>query len=1092
MAIFDFSDINDDEDELTPSQKAREQVKATTEKKKTESQIFDFSDIKDEEPAQSQKIEAPEEKKSLAQKAGGIVVGAAERIKNFVVGAPAQSAGEKDQRYATYMEGVIKDNQEVAELSKKAKLELINYFKDNVDPESNWREVVAGLTVENFDEKKGQLEKLAASPNAYKVIGEQEVGKGIFKRKQKIRANEYGNKITGNSQTNPQELFDRIKSLEYAKQDNDEFLGYETTSKGIVRGLIDNLKDFEYKIHPYSANRYQEMIATNQRQAIEKYQKGEPLDDKDLAYIKTFRAKAFNNLVEKGMGDMAADVVTGSLGMGMQMFMDAQLTGNVSGAAAPALAKIPAGKAKTIIEKILGNSVQLAVQSNYNIPSMDARTAEYMLPTVEYEKWLDENNKTDILENLKEGDDQGSAQRKAYLTNLVEYMSEGVGDYIDDAMPFIKKAFVGKFLKNRGVSDPGEATKLLRTMHINGIVGEVIEEEIGEPVKAYIEEREYNDPFTTPEGRERLLVEVLGIGALKGMSKVADVTIDGIRGNRKKFDNQIAIPIVRDEITDPKAGAAVPPAQEVQPKEVRVFRGSKGKVEESVKKYDRVLEVETNQAELIKKLADEGNADAKALYDSMPNKEKVDFTIADPIIQEAYKENYDAIQYKNQTPQLKAQGTTYFETATGNSFAEQEATAKVYAAQKRSGKYEKPKKFDYSSTQLNLPKSVSNAVTKFSKTIPDASLSVDGDNGGRETEPHITVMYGLDTQNEADVKPLVEQSKPITVKMGKVSVFENDKFDVLKVDVSSPALTALNKSIGKNLKTPGKTFDEYKPHVTIAYLKKGEGKKFAGDKRFQGKTITLNELTFSKKDGTQVKIGLLGKPKKMFKTKEVEVPKKKPSSLPIRTTVESRQKSQLKPVTTPSGIQKKSRAYERALDRIEEEYRTDVNYSSLNIAEEAAKALSFVEKFPEQAVRIAKGLERAPTGYTETAISIAAAEKAFSDKNMQLFSQLEAARSLRQTRRGQEIVMERGRVNENSAHHFVSEVLKARLEAVAKTNRLIFDVQRRVTGKVRSRAQDAVEIIDKKAQALQQKVTRTTVRNLESAQELLNNLTCKI
>jgi hypothetical protein len=223
---------------------------------------------------------------------------------------------------------------------------------------------------------------------------------------------------------------------------------------------------------------------------------------------------------------------------------------------------------------------------------------------------------------------------------------------------------------------------------------------------------------------------------------------------------------------------------------------------------------------------------------------------------------------------------------------------------------------------------------------------------------------------------------------------------------------------------------------------------------------------------------------------------KKKSNLPIKTTPESRAKSQFKPVTTPSGEKKPSRAYQRVSARIEESLRADLTYDSLNIAEETAKAISFVEKFPEIAVKVAKGIERAPTGYTETAISIAASEKALADGDIKLFSRLEAARSLRQTRRGQEIVMERGRVDENSTHHFVSEVLKARLDAVAKTNRLIFattQLARRVSGgKFVSRSQEAVGIIDKKAKDLQRKVNKETLSKLESAQDILNRLTCKV
>ncbi len=118
-----------------------------------------------------------------------------------------------------------------------------------------------------------------------------------------------------------------------------------------------------------------------------------------------------------------------------------------------------------------------------------------------------------------------------------------------------------------------------------------------------------------------------------------------------------------------------------------VYFGSEGKTKKSYISYDRVLSVNTNQSELIKTLADEGNEKAQQLYESMPNKKKVDFTIADPIIREAYKDQYDAIQYKNNAPELHAQGITYFDTKTGRSYAENKLTAEQYARMSRKEKY---------------------------------------------------------------------------------------------------------------------------------------------------------------------------------------------------------------------------------------------------------------------------------------------------------------------------------------------------------------------------------------------------------------------
>lgn len=178
--------------------------------------------------------------------------------------------------------------------------------------------------------------------------------------------------------------------------------------------------------------------------------------------------------------------------------------------------------------------------------------------------------------------------------------------------------------------------------------------------------------------------------------------------------------------------------------------------------------------------------------------------------------------------------------------------------------------YDYSSTQLDLPKEEAAKFSELAKSIPEAEISKDPDNPGRETEPHITVLYGLDTQNVKDIVPIVETSGPIEVTLGKTSIFENEKFDVVKVDVESPQLSELNKKLADSLETPGATFKDFKPHITIAYVNKGEGAKYAGDARFQGDKITLNELTFSKKDGGKEVIKLEGKKEVSEPSKDVE------------------------------------------------------------------------------------------------------------------------------------------------------------------------------------------------------------------------------
>ena len=183
---------------------------------------------------------------------------------------------------------------------------------------------------------------------------------------------------------------------------------------------------------------------------------------------------------------------------------------------------------------------------------------------------------------------------------------------------------------------------------------------------------------------------------------------------------------------------------------------------------------------------------------------------------------------------------------------------------------EKPKfVHDYSSTQVNLPKPQADEIRSFAAKIPEKEIYTEPDEDyGREKEPHITVRYGLESIDPAEVSPAFEGMGPIKAKMGKVSIFESDKYDVVKVDIDSEDLRAANKRVGETVDLPGETFKDYKPHATIAYVKKGEGKKYVGNKLFEGKEIVIDEVVLSAKDGKMHPIKLNGKPDLQPKEKE--------------------------------------------------------------------------------------------------------------------------------------------------------------------------------------------------------------------------------
>jgi hypothetical protein len=167
----------------------------------------------------------------------------------------------------------------------------------------------------------------------------------------------------------------------------------------------------------------------------------------------------------------------------------------------------------------------------------------------------------------------------------------------------------------------------------------------------------------------------------------------------------------------------------------------------------------------------------------------------------------------------------------------------------------KPAEEKVSSTQVNIPKEEIKPFIDYTNKIPEKELYTDEEGYGRETEPHVTALYGLKTKNPKDVESVIKKFGDVEIELGKTSLFRNDKYDVLKVDVKSEDLTKLNKLLRDKLDYKS-DFPDYHPHLTIAYLKPGEGEKYVDDKTFEGKKFKLSELTFSPAEGGKTPLKL--------------------------------------------------------------------------------------------------------------------------------------------------------------------------------------------------------------------------------------------
>lgn len=169
----------------------------------------------------------------------------------------------------------------------------------------------------------------------------------------------------------------------------------------------------------------------------------------------------------------------------------------------------------------------------------------------------------------------------------------------------------------------------------------------------------------------------------------------------------------------------------------------------------------------------------------------------------------------------------------------------------------------FSCLLFNLPGDIAYEVRQLGEQIPSEDLAEDG----RENNPHITLKFGLHTDETEEVRNAIQDFSPIAIQIGKASVFkgstgdeeEPPTYDVVKLEVESESLHLLNSKVSKALECTD-THPKYCPHITIAYVKPGLGEYYA--KRLnllEGRTLSFDRVIFSNKRREWNPIKLLGK-----------------------------------------------------------------------------------------------------------------------------------------------------------------------------------------------------------------------------------------
>lgn len=102
-----------------------------------------------------------------------------------------------------------------------------------------------------------------------------------------------------------------------------------------------------------------------------------------------------------------------------------------------------------------------------------------------------------------------------------------------------------------------------------------------------------------------------------------------------------------------------------------------------------------------------------------------------------------------------------------------------------------------------------------------------------ERRPHVTLVYGLDKRDKAAIdQTALDYGRPIRLSLGALNFFDAPDHDVLYIEIVSEGLLQLRRSLMSLPNVRPQTHDEYIPHLTVAYLKKGAAAKFRGNTPF--------------------------------------------------------------------------------------------------------------------------------------------------------------------------------------------------------------------------------------------------------------------
>ena len=445
-----------------------------------------------------------------------------------------------------------------------------------------------------------------------------EYGGYIYKKREKgveewsvVSEEEYNEYMkTSIDDENTADLYTAIKML-------DKELGMTYVSKGFLPEALQNIDIGFAKGNAF--NEDGSTIATpvisttgleNGKKATEKLkEKGwDALTEKEQAQAMVGYVAQLHEQgeVDKSLMDKVLGLQGTSLGWGSAMATSAVL----SGGGVPDPTSVSTGLLKTL--EVAGvQAVRAMNLAPHYTSEIDKKYLD--LTTPEYAYFVDKTGDI-ILEKLQDAryseEEQGfgivsednKAMQMAKLSNFLEVYSESWGQVLgtggEEFMnSLIKTKVFGSFanwMRKTGKLAQGTLYGLLKQAKFDGVVGEFLEEELLNPLQSAIERTEYQG-IDTKEGRERMLIEILGFGATQSgamiqgyvQNKDKQKSIDYINNNKEKFGLAEDKALDKEgNLYDVDSGEIIVPKEEVMKEPESVFGGVEIDKEEEMLKAD--------------------------------------------------------------------------------------------------------------------------------------------------------------------------------------------------------------------------------------------------------------------------------------------------------------------------------------------------------------------------------------------------------------------------------------------------------------------------------------------------------------------------